>query len=265
MMNVRRMAGAFAVGAGLLALAPTASAQNIADRVDEVEDGKVRMSFAARPGVCGNGEGSISLHGGDWTMHRGRSGDWEWECEPGPVRVVLHVRDGDVREIDTYVAGRWRPATSSTLDLGTVPAPQAAGYLLELARRSRSRAGKGAILPAMLADGVTVWPELLDMARDGGLPGDTRKAAVFWLGQEASEAATEGLDRLVGDDSADREIREMAIFALSQRPRDEGVPALIRLVRTGEDPELIRKALFWLGQSEDPRAIALFEEILTGG
>jgi hypothetical protein len=25
-----------------------------------------------------------------------------------------------------------------------------------------------------------------------------------------------------------------------------------------------KKALFWLGQSGDPRAIALFEEILTG-
>ena len=29
------------------------------------------------------------------------------------------------------------------------------------------------------------------------------------------------------------------------------------------DPEIRRKALFWLGQSEDPRALALFEELLT--
>jgi hypothetical protein len=28
------------------------------------------------------------------------------------------------------------------------------------------------------------------------------------------------------------------------------------------DPELRRTALFWLGQSNDPRAIDLFEEIL---
>ncbi len=28
------------------------------------------------------------------------------------------------------------------------------------------------------------------------------------------------------------------------------------------DPEIRRKAMLWLGQSNDPRAIALFEEIL---
>jgi len=29
------------------------------------------------------------------------------------------------------------------------------------------------------------------------------------------------------------------------------------------DPEVRRKAIFWLAQSQDPRAVALFEEILT--
>lgn len=51
-------------------------------------------------------------------------------------------------------------------------------------------------------------------------------------------------------------------LALSQRSNDEGVPALIRIARTNPDPELRKTALFWLGQSEDPRALDLFEEIL---
>jgi len=34
-------------------------------------------------------------------------------------------------------------------------------------------------------------------------------------------------------------------------------------VRSNRDPEMRRKALFWLGQSGDPRALALFEELLT--
>jgi len=38
---------------------------------------------------------------------------------------------------------------------------------------------------------------------------------------------------------------------------------LIRIARTHRNPELRRKAIFWLGQSEDPRALALFEELLT--
>jgi HEAT repeat protein len=61
----------------------------------------------------------------------------------------------------------------------------------------------------------------------------------------------------------DRDVREQAVFALSQRPHDEGVPALIQIATSHHDPEIRRKALFWLGQSGDPRAIDVFERILT--
>ena len=36
-----------------------------------------------------------------------------------------------------------------------------------------------------------------------------------------------------------------------------------RIARTHRDPAIRKKALFWLGQSEDPRAITLFQELLT--
>ena len=35
------------------------TAQSIADRVNAVRDGVVRMSFSSRPGVCGDGMGSV--------------------------------------------------------------------------------------------------------------------------------------------------------------------------------------------------------------
>ena len=89
--------------------------------------------------------------------------------------------------------------------------------------------------------------------------GDTRQSAVFWVSQAAGDAATRGLDSLVSDEKGDRDIREHAVFALSQRPKEEGVPILIRIAKTNKDPEIRRRALFWLGQSEDPRALALFE------
>jgi hypothetical protein len=37
----------------------------------------------------------------------------------------------------------------------------------------------------------------------------------------------------------------------------------VKGVRTSKDPELRRKALFWLGQSDDPRALDLIEELLA--
>ena len=60
------------------------------------------------------------------------------------------------------------------------------------------------------------------------------------------------------------EVKKKAVFALSQLPKDEGVPLLINVARTNANPEVRKQAMFWLGQSKDPRALAFFEEVLTG-
>ena len=153
-----------------------------------------------------------------------------------------------------YVGGKWR-ANSDAHDLGMVNTQRAADYLIKLAQASDGKAGRDAVFPLTVIDSVTIWPALIKLARDDSRPRETRKNAVFWLGQAAEEPATRGLDDLVGEAALDREVRESAIFALSQRPTDEGVPALIRVVRTNKDPEMRKKALFWLGQSGDPRAL----------
>jgi hypothetical protein len=49
---------------------------------------------------------------------------------------------------------------------------------------------------------------------------------------------------------------------LSQLPKDEGVPLLINVARTHSNPAVKKQAMFWLGQSKDPRALTFFEEIL---
>jgi HEAT repeat protein len=109
---------------------------------------------------------------------------------------------------------------------------------------------------------VTVWPALLQIARSVRLPEERRRSAIFWLGQAAGAAVDQALDSIASDDRSDREVRQQAVFALSQRSSAEAVPALIRVARTSRDPALRKTALFWLGQSEDPRALDLFEEIL---
>jgi hypothetical protein len=189
--------------------------------------------------------------------------EWESDCTVGPERVVLDRRNGELSDLRFYVGGRWRPAASDVVDLGTVPSREAADYLLSIAQSDKGRIGEKAILPATLADSTEVWPTLVKMARNSDLPRGTRTQSVFWLGQAAGDAATANLNSLVLDNSVDREVREQAVFALSQRPRDEGVPALIAVAKTNKDPEIRKKALFWLGQSQDPRAIDLFEQLLT--
>ena len=175
----------------------------------------------------------------------------------------MRVRGGHVEESDTYVGGRWRPGTGRVTDLGLVPAREAADVLLALAVETGGDDSGELITAATLADSAVVWPQLLRIARNTRLNEETRRQSVFWLGQAAGEAAARGLDSIVQrGDQADLEVRKHAVFALSQRPPEEGVPALIRIARTNRDPELRKTALFWLGQSEDPRAISLFEELL---
>jgi hypothetical protein len=241
-------------------------AQSIADRVARASDGSIRLSFATRPEVCGRG-GSIS-RGHSWRSNwddtdRNRDVEWDNACDYGPGRLVLEKRDGEIVSLRFVVGGRWRPAGPNVTDLGTVAAKDAADYLLALASKAPGRAGRDAIFPATIADSAVVWPTLIRLAKDEERPRQTRNQAVFWLGQAAGEAATAGLDSLSQDASVDREVQKQVVFALSQRPKDEGIPILIRVAKTHRDPEVRRDAVFWLGQSNDPRAIALFEELLT--
>jgi len=243
----------------LVALLPASLAgQSLAERVRRAPQGTVRMSFAAREGVCGSGPNSITITDHD------RDSEWEGSCERGPVRVSMRVRDGRIAEADTYVGGRWRTPGGTVTDLGVVPARDAAAALLALAVETSDDDGGELITAATLADSAVVWPELLRIARDTRVGEETRRQSVFWLGQATGEAATRGLDSIVeAEGDADLEIRKHAVFALSQRPAEEGVPALIRIARTNRHAELRKTALFWLGQSEDPRAISLFEELLA--
>ena len=228
--------------------------QSVADRISAVDDGKVRMTFTAKPGVCGNGRNIQTFRATD---------DWQWYCEPGPVHVLLTIRERQIVGVETYVGGRWRERGPDTQDLGAVPAPAAADYLLTLAERNRGRAGRDAMLGAILADSVEVWPRLLAIARNREQARETRKSAVFWLGQAAGEAAVEGLGGIIAEPNQDTAVKEAAIFALSQLRGGEGVGPLIEIARRNADPNLRKKALFWLGQSDDLRVLALFEELLT--
>ncbi|MFL5483323.1 MAG: HEAT repeat domain-containing protein [Gemmatimonadaceae bacterium] len=257
-----------AIGVATIAAA-AAQAQSIASQVAKVSDGSVRMSFNVRPEICGSGN-SISHSGGRGRMTWGdsrwntsRDVEWEDDCSHGPGRLVIDRRRGEITDLRFYVGGRWRPAASDVVDLGMVPAREIANYLLSVAQTERGSMGEKAILPVTLVDSADVWPSLIKLARNDNLPRSTRTQSVFWVGQAAGEAATRGLSDIVVDNGVDREVREQAVFALSQRPREEGIPALIAIAKSNKDPEIRKKAMFWLGQSGDPRALDLFEQILT--
>lgn len=253
-----------AAGAG-----STLAAQSLARRIQAAPDGDVRFAFAGREGLCGDGETFIRDRTRDnYIMMRNWSGkrrDRDEPCDEGPVRVTLKVSSGVVRGARAAVGGEWRRSGPAVTDLGTVGAATAARTLVELARTTRTSAGDDLIFPATLADtdSVSIWSDLLSLGRDKQAPRSSRKQAVFWVSQAAGDRAAAGLAEIAEDDDEDREIRDQAVFALSQLPEDEGIPILLRVAKSNRDPQVRKKAMFWLGQSEDPRALALFEEILS--
>lgn len=231
----------------------------VAERLAAMDDGKLYIEFEAREGVWGDGKSIMTFSNEEpefdsWHSRR--------RLEPGPVRVLFTVRDGEVTHIKTKVGGHSR-LRDSVVDLGKVDSREAAGALMWLVDSRRGDVAEDAIGAAILAADVELWPELLPIARDRKRSNDLRESALFWLSQAAGAKITEELESFVHDDEEELDVREHAIFALSQRPSDESVPALIRVATTNEHPELRRNALFWLAQHDDERVVDLFEEILT--
>lgn len=247
----------------VLAVAPVAAAgQELARRVAQQPDGTVRFSFPVREGVeiCSRGVrmGGSRMH---WTDGGRVAGDEV--CRSGPADVEVRVASGVVARVEVLRAGE--AGRSGARDLGQVSAGEAARYFVQLARTGATERGaRDALFPAVLADVPDLWRDLLSLARDRGLPSEVRTSALFWLGQEAADAATEGLAEVARADDEEQDVRDAAVFALSQRPADEGVPVLMELARTAEQAKTRRTAFFWLAQSKDPRVVPFFEEILLG-
>ncbi len=99
------------------------------------------------------------------------------------------------------------------------------------------------------------------VARDGRQPLELRKQALFWAGQ--ANAPIADLTALYAA-LTDRPLREQLLFVYSQRDEPAAVDRLLDIARHDPDRELRQKALYWLGQSADPRAAKALQEIIEG-
>ena len=248
---------AFAVAAVMVFTATPAevAAQSIAQRVGAVRDGVVLMAFQARPGVCGTSNGSI------WTRDSWNgSGAWDQRsCLPGPVRVSVGRADGATISVRVFVGGGWRAASLET-DLGAVSAPEAARYLVNVAHTIGGRSGSDAVSAAALADAPDVAPDLVTLVRDGNAPLDSRKQALYWSGQ--TMLPTRDLVQLY-DGLAPFSLREHFTFVISQRRDAAAVDKLIDVASRDSDIEIRKRAMYWLGQTQDPRAVKFLRDLVT--
>ena len=124
-----------------------------------------------------------------------------------------------------------------------------------------NRMTKPAVVALGMHEGAAASRALVAIARTHPVS-NARNDALFWLSQRAGDqfaAATilEAIDR-----DPDTDIRKRAVFALSQLPKDESIPKLIEVARTNKNAAVRQQAMFWLGQSSDPRALKFFEDVL---
>lgn len=236
--------------------------QQIAERVAAAGDGTVRFAYDLKPGVeiC---DRAVHSWSGDRTWHVGGRHD-RGRCLTDVAEVDVEVRAGVVRGVEVV-----RPSEAGSddlrADLGLVSPQAAVDFLLGLARSgATARAAEDAVFPATIAHVEGTWRGLLDLAGEPSVHPGVRKNALFWVGQEAAEAATEGLSEVALADEEEQEVREAAIFALSQRPANQAITSLIEIARSAEQAESRRTAMFWLAQSEDERVVDFFEEVLLG-
>jgi HEAT repeat protein len=103
---------------------------------------------------------------------------------------------------------------------------------------------------------------LLDQAVNSKNSMELRKQALFWAG----ENGTLDFSKLAAlyDKASEEEFKNQVIFVLSQRSKSpEAVDKLIDIAKNEKNRELKKQALFWLGQSHDPRAIKALMEIVN--
>lgn len=211
-------------------LAAPAAGQSLAERVDRVRDGDIRMSFAARAGICGNGDfiGEETPDGFRTHTFSGR-GMYSISsyrhvrpvCHEGPVRLVVEKRGGAIRDLQLAVGVPWR-ADVDAADLGTVRGADAATWLLDLAAsHPDDDVIRRAVFAASLADSAFIAERLIRMVEDRDLRAVARSRAMRVVTEAAAregraDRADQALRRVAADQQTSGDLRERAVRELRE-------------------------------------------------
>jgi HEAT repeat protein len=138
-----------------------------------------------------------------------------------------------------------------------------AQFLRQLFGKSSSEAAREKILFSLAQmKGFGTEAFILEQVANTKLPMETRKQALFWAGQ--GNGVTTAQLAGIYDRSPESDMRDQVIFVIAQRGnRDSAaLDKLIEIARTDRDREMRKKAVFWLGQSKDPKAAKLLQEMI---
>ena len=248
------------VAAAAVVGVPPARGQSLADRVNGAPDGRVQFNFAARSGVCGDGRTFIQTSPNSYSgVFYGNSDYARAACVAGPVRVVIDRADRQPLSIQTFV-GPADTTLRGVTDLGRVRAQDAADYLLSLATKVDGRAGRDALLPAVLADSANTAAALVSIAKNSALARETRRGALSYMGrstdgmQTIPSSVTDPILSIARDETDNQSVRQSALQVLGRLDHGAGIAPLMQLSQQTQSLWLAREAMQTLARSGDPRA-----------
>lgn len=147
--------------------------------------------------------------------------------------------------------------------LGQQHSDENAKFLRDLFAKTTSSATKDKIIFSISQtrnDGNDQW--MLDQAVNTKNSMELRKQALFWAGQTGSvDMAKLGA---LYDKAPEEDFKKQVIFVLSQRSKSpEAVDKLIDIAKNEANKNLRKEAIFWLGQSHDPRALKALQDLIN--
>ncbi|MCX6566012.1 MAG: HEAT repeat domain-containing protein [Candidatus Aminicenantes bacterium] len=164
-------------------------------------------------------------------------------------KIALEDRDTEVRR-------------SAVFWLGNIGDARSLAGLKEIFRKDHDPEIREHVIFALsLRKEKEAVVEMIRIAREDG-DDSVREKAVFWLGQKASAECVKALKDVILSPTENDQLKEQAVFAISQLPNDKAVPMLLDIAKTHKNASVRKKAIFWLGQTGDPAALKFFEEIL---
>jgi len=101
---------------------------------------------------------------------------------------------------------------------------------------------------------------LLAIFSDPNEDREVREMALFMAGQTGNVDA--GVLSQMYDSATGTEMKDQILFTLTQLDSEAAFDKMLDIARTEEDPDLRQNAIFWIGQSGDPRAQEVLLEIL---
>ncbi|HEY7028339.1 MAG TPA: HEAT repeat domain-containing protein [Gemmatimonadales bacterium] len=144
--------------------------------------------------------------------------------------------------------------------IGQHDSPENAAFLKSLYKRlSNEELKEKVIFSLSQMDGQGSGKWLMDLATNETEPIEMRKKALFWAGQTGTSITD--LIGLYGR-TRNAEIKEQLIFVYSQRGDKASMDKLLDIAKNEPDKELKKKAIFWLSQSDDPRAADFLQSII---